>query len=169
MRTTIVPAQITTVEDKIAGSLNLTQIFLLMTPVFFGSIIYFAFPPRLHSAVYKLLLIAFIVLFCCVLAIRLKGKVLIEWFVILLRYSNRPRYFISNKNDAYQRETFFEESIKKQPKPQLHREKQIEIDLTPQIALSDRIKLEHFLPYANLRIAFKKMGSMYVSLTEIKK
>jgi len=29
MRTTIIPAQITTVEDKIAGSLNMTQILIL--------------------------------------------------------------------------------------------------------------------------------------------
>ena len=40
MRTTVIPAQITTVEDKIAGSLNLTQILILMIPVFWATIVY---------------------------------------------------------------------------------------------------------------------------------
>ena len=35
MRTTIVPAQMTTVEDRIAGNLNFTQIFLLVTALLY--------------------------------------------------------------------------------------------------------------------------------------
>jgi hypothetical protein len=37
MRTRVIPAQITTVEDRIAGNLNLTQILLLMIPVILGT------------------------------------------------------------------------------------------------------------------------------------
>src|SRR5437773_9500512 len=103
MRTTIVPAQITTVEDKIAANLNITQIFLLLLPVFFGSIIYLVFPPQLHFALYKLPLMVFIALICSILSIRIKGRVIVQWIVILLRYNNRPRYFIANKNDEFQR------------------------------------------------------------------
>jgi len=35
MRTRVIPAQITTVEDKIVGNLNLMQMAILMVPIFF--------------------------------------------------------------------------------------------------------------------------------------
>ena len=40
MRTTVVPAQVTTVEDKIAGNLGLSQLLLLTLPVFGGSALF---------------------------------------------------------------------------------------------------------------------------------
>lgn len=40
MKTTVVPAQITTVEDKIAGSLTFTQIIMLVIPLLTSTAIY---------------------------------------------------------------------------------------------------------------------------------
>ena len=45
MKTAIVPAQVTTVEDKVAGNLNLTQLLLIASPVFVRGVIYAVFPP----------------------------------------------------------------------------------------------------------------------------
>lgn len=103
MRSTVIPAQITTVEDKIMGNLNLTQIMLLMAPVFWGTIVYSFFLPQMRFAWYKLPLIFVVVLFCLILAIRVKGKLVMQWLKIVLRFNMRPKYFVFNKNDGYLR------------------------------------------------------------------
>src|SRR3990167_9406474 len=99
MRTTVIPAQITTVEDKIAGNLNLTQIMLLMVPVIWGTIVYTSLPPTMHIAWYKLPLVLLVLLLSLTLAVRIKGKVVLHWVIILLRYNTRARYYLFNKND----------------------------------------------------------------------
>jgi hypothetical protein len=103
MRTTVIPAQITTVEDKIAGNLNLTQIILLLGSLFVATFIYATFPEKLHFSIYKVILIAVQFLVFSVLALRVKGKIVLNWLFILSSYHFRPRYYIYSKNDAYLR------------------------------------------------------------------
>lgn len=103
MRTTIIPAQITTVEDKIAGSLNMTQILILMFPVLWTAIIYILFAPIMKLVVYKLGLIGIVTLICLVLVIRIKDKIVAEWLGVVLRYHFRPRFWLYNKNDSSNR------------------------------------------------------------------
>lgn len=99
MRTTIIPAQITTVEDKIAGSLNMTQILILMFPILWTAIIYVLLPVSMKLTPYKLGLILLVIGVCITLATRIKEKIVAEWLGILLRYHFRPRFWIFNKND----------------------------------------------------------------------
>lgn len=103
MRTTVIPAQITTVEDKIAGNLNLTQILILMVPIFWTTIVYAFLAPTLRLAWYKLPLILIVLFACLLLSLRIKGKVVINWFIIFLTYNIRPKYYLLNKNDSYLR------------------------------------------------------------------
>lgn len=103
MRTTIIPAQITTVEDKIAGSLNMTQILILMFPVLWTAIIYTLLPAPMELSAYKISLILSCIVICVVLAIRIKEKIVAEWLGILIRYHFRPRYWLFNKNDLTSR------------------------------------------------------------------
>jgi hypothetical protein len=103
MRTTIIPAQITTVEDKIAGSLNMTQILILMFPVLWTAIIYIFFAPTMKLVLYKLGLIGIVTLICLVLVIRIKDKIVADWLGVVLRYHFRPRFWLYNKNDASNR------------------------------------------------------------------
>lgn len=103
MRTTIIPAQITTVEDKIAGSLNMTQILILMFPVLWTAIIYILLPIPMKLTSYKVILIFVCVALCITLAIRIKDKIVAEWLGILFRYHFRPRYWLFNKNDTTSR------------------------------------------------------------------
>jgi hypothetical protein len=170
MRTTIVPAQITTVEDKIAGNLNLTQIFLLLIPVFLGSIIYLIFPPRLHFALYKLPVMLFITLICCVLAIKIKGRVIVQWIVILYRYNNRPKYFIANKNDEYLRDLALDLQNQEPEAAKAPVIKKREQERETPITIPDVFKLEQFIasPKSNMSFKFAKKGKLYVSLSEIK-
>ena len=103
MRTRVIPAQITTVEDKIAGNLNITQIGLLMVPIFFGTLVYMLFPPIMYIAWYKLAVILFVLFISVLLALRIKGKVVLHWVIILIQYNLRPKYYLFNKNDDYAR------------------------------------------------------------------
>ena len=101
MRTRVIPAQITTVEDKIVGSLNLMQIMMLMAPVFFMTLIYAIIPPSMSFVAYKLTLSAIFFVVCITLSLRIKGKIVIHWLSILIRYNLRAKYYIYNKNESY--------------------------------------------------------------------
>lgn len=103
MRTTIIPAQITTVEDKIAGSLNMTQILILMFPVLWTALIYILFAPAMKLVPYKLGLIGVVIMVCLILVIRIKDKIVAEWLGVVLRYQFRPKYWLYNKNDIANR------------------------------------------------------------------
>ncbi len=104
MRTTVIPAQITTVEDKIAGNLNFTQILLLLASLFIDTFIYATLPQRLHFTLYKIPLMAFATIFCLVLCMRIKGRVVLNWIFLLSSYYLRPKYYLFNKNDLFARE-----------------------------------------------------------------
>lgn len=104
MRTTIIPAQITTVEDKIAGSLNLTQILMLMFPILWTAFLYILIPPVMALPGYKLTLTLLVTFISIILAIRIKNKLILEWLMVLVRFQNRPKYYLANKNSLYERE-----------------------------------------------------------------
>lgn len=103
MKTTVVPAQVTTVEDKIAGNLSVTQMFLLTAPVFLGGGLFAFFPPLMTLTPLKLTFVSLLTLICLVLAIRIKGKILMVWAITITRYNLRPRYYVFNKNDIHLR------------------------------------------------------------------
>lgn len=104
MRNTIIPAQITTVEDKIAGNLNLTQIFLICIPVFTSPLLYMYLPPSMNFSWYKVVLLACITAPSIALSIRIKGKIILEWLFVIMRYLARPRFYVFDKNDTSCRE-----------------------------------------------------------------
>ncbi len=113
MRQTRVPAQITTVEDKIAGNLSFLQILLLIGALFSATFVYLVFPKQLQLTLYK---IPFMVVFASIfslLAIRIKGRVIIQWIILITGYCLRPQYYVFNKNDMVCREPIIEEVVKK--------------------------------------------------------
>jgi hypothetical protein len=103
MRTRVIPAQITTVEDKVAGNLNFTQIILFIVPIFWSSLVYVTFSPSMALNLYKLALVFVVSIFCFILAIRIKGRIILHWLTILLRFNLRPKYYVFDKNDAFLR------------------------------------------------------------------
>jgi len=104
MKSTVVPAQITTVEDKIAGSLNFIQIILLVFSLIIGTAFYGLIPPKLHLSSLKIVLMIAEFAVFGLLALRYKGRILADWLVIYLRYKARPRIYIYTKNDPQSRE-----------------------------------------------------------------
>lgn len=100
MKTTIIPAQITTVEDRIAGSLNFTQIILLMIPVIWTTLVYAIFAPAMHVSWLKGVCVLIMLLVCGILSLRVNGTVVIDRLIMWLRYTLRPRMYVPMKTDT---------------------------------------------------------------------
>jgi hypothetical protein len=168
MRTTIVPAQITTVEDKIAGNLTLTQILLLLAPIFLACILYIVLPPKLNFAVYKLLLIVASTVIFSILAIRIKGYLVLYWIVILLRYNSRPRYYLFNKNELYLRE-FVGNQINRKNVHVGAALNKATITHGYKLSIKDIFALEKYIddPNGGLSVKFSQKGGMSVSLSKV--
>ena len=166
MRTNIIPAQITTVEDKIAGNLNLTQIAILMTPVFLGTGVYCFFPPSMHFSIYKVIIVAFVLIVALLLSLRIKGKVVVNWLGMLFKFNLRPKFYIFNKNDLYQRELYLPTIIKPDQNAVLVKE----VKATSTFISKDLLRIKKYLknPKYALNLTPKKRGGFYVVLNENK-
>ncbi len=169
MRTTIVPAQITTVEDRIAGRLGLSQLLLLIGPVFGGSGIFVILPPFFNYAVYKLVLIVCVAVLCSLLAIRIKGKILLFWGMTLLRYNLRPRYYVFNKNSVHTRDVIRHVDVPDETTEEAQPQKVVRTRL-PQLSTAELVKIEDIIanPAANIHFTTNKKGALSVSITEVK-
>jgi hypothetical protein len=169
MKTAIVPAQITTVEDKIAGNLSLSQLLLLTIPAFGGSVLYILLPPSMNMSTYKILLIAVLAAIFGLLAIRIKGKILLLWAIIMLRYSLRPRYHVFDKNDMHLRESGQKSAPEEVPAEEVTATK---VESTPTLRLStaEVVALEEIMsnPKANLHFRTDRKGALNVRITEVK-
>jgi hypothetical protein len=169
MRTTIVPAQITTVEDKIAGRLGLSQLLLLIAPVFGGSAIFVVLPPFFHYAAYKVVLIVCMAALSGLCAVRIKGTILLFWMIVLSRYNLRPRYYVFNKNSVHTREiaaVYPQEIVAGEAQP-AHAAVGIRL---PQLSTADIVSVENLItdPDAQLYFSTDKKGVLSVHLTEVK-
>ncbi len=167
MRTATIPAEVTSVEDRIAGNLNLTQIALLVIAVFSATAIFAILPPIDQLILYKIPVIGFAVLTCLILAIRIKGKVVLNWLITLIRYNLRPRYYVFNKNEAYLRE-FVYESLDEASDENGAEEEAIDDEpaAKKEVKLADLIRLESLLSDPNKKVSYKvnKKGGLDVAI-----
>jgi hypothetical protein len=168
MKTATVPAQVTTVEDKIAGNLTLQQAALLGGPVFLDFAIYMVLPSMFRLNAYKLVLMAIITSTADVLAIRVRGKILLVWAITMFRYNSRPRYYVFNKNNSHLRTELSRPNIKT-PAPIISHTKKADQRSSQQLSEEDIFKLESALveQLASIRFATSKKGGLYVSIPEV--
>ena len=164
MKTAIVPAQITTVEDKIAGNLSLSQIILLAIPAFIAAAIYIVFPPTLQFVGYKLMLVGLASIIVASLAVRIRGKLVLHWLIAMTRFNLRPRYFVFDKNNLHLRDDSFEP---KQFVVNLPDAKPV-LKLVPDISTADKVIIESMLdnPHAKVHFTSDKRGGLHVVITE---
>jgi hypothetical protein len=154
MRTTIIPAQITTVEDKIAGSLNMTQILILMAPILWTVIIYILLVPSMKLTSLKLILIIISTATSSILALRIKDKIVAVWLGVLLKYRLRPKYYLFNKNDLTNRSLDIPDlpieyiASKKQAKKPARAK-------SSEVTLSDLIKFEHLVSSGKVALHYQ--------------
>jgi hypothetical protein len=165
-----IPAQITTVEDKIAGNLNLTQIVLLILPVFIFVVVYALFTPSMHFSWYKVPIFLLLGSAPLILAIRFKEKILLNWLSLLFRYTMRPQYYVFNKNDLATRTIDLFPVEQKQHKRKEHGviKKQ---ETSSVVSFGDLVKLEGLLsnPEYSFSIKSKKKGALSIAFEQKQK
>lgn len=165
MKVTVVPAQVTTVEDKITGNLSLTQIALFAVPVFGGSLLYAALPPTMGYVLYKVIVIGIVAIISLALSIRIKGKIVLQWLMVLLRYHARPRLYLFNKNTALYREDYPEVPKQQATATTVQEKKPITL---PKIDASQKAYLYAKLgdPINRLKFETTKKGGLNVRISE---
>ena len=169
MRSTVVPAQVTTVEDRIMGSLGFSQLALLVIPVFIAAALFVILPPVMHSSPYKYAIMIVIGLLMGILAIRIKGKIILFWLITILRYNLRPKYYLFNKNT---------DTLRDNPQPSMQTEEEKAKSVTkrdtaklPRLALHDATRVLETIQRqnSNLRFEMTKKGGLRVRFTEVDK
>lgn len=167
MKTTVVPAQITTVEDRIAGNFTFAQIFLMIIALIVGTLLYVFIPPRMHLGSIKLVLITLQFIIFGGLAFRINGKIVAEWLKIYSHYSKRPRRYVFTKNDEAGRYKPISLKIKESFIEQPLRKKRVAI---PGLAPSEESQLGRLLHNPTVTVSFElaKKGGIDVSLTPLK-
>jgi hypothetical protein len=164
MKLSVVPAQITTVEDKIAGNLTFIQIFLLIIPLLTSTVVFVEVSPHMKISMVKTMLIGLQFLMFGSLALRVRGKVVLDWLIVFLRFSMRPRIYIFTKNDLTHRNIpigVVEEEISLATPTE-------EVELLPALSLIEQVSLSKLMEDPSLTIGFTlaEKGGMHVSLTK---
>lgn len=169
MKVTVVPAQVTTVEDRIIGTLGFTQMILLVVPVFTGAALFAVLPPAMEASTYKYMLMGLIAFMCCSLAVRIKGNVLLFWLLSILRYNVRPRFYVFDKNVINLREQYEDSSAKGQKDSLTSRDKVTAYH--PRLGVSESIEVYNAIsnPASNLRFEATRKGGLNVRIAEVKK
>ena len=159
MKISVVPAQITTVEDRIAGNLNFTQILLLSVPQFFSAFLFLIIPPIGHFSILKLVVALIIIACSSILALRIKDKILMDIIKTRLIYFFRPHIYVYRK--TIKEDTIdYETSLFKPKKTRTRKVLSPEIN---ELLVKQSYKL---LENVNYSVRFKaKQGGLHVEVT----
>ena len=167
MKATVVPAQVTTIEDRIMGNLGFSQLALFVVPVFVGAGLFILLPPVMHGSPYKYLVAVLIGVMCGILAIRIKGKIILLWLVTILRYNLRPKYYLFKKSTATYREDY--RAHKPDTVEEANKQRTKQITQIPKLAFHDAAYVLNTInnPDSKLRFEMTKKGGLNVRLTEV--
>lgn len=168
MRISIVPAQITTVEDKIVGNISVTQAMLLGAPILFGFVAALLFPPSGQFVAYKIVIVLVLFATCGSLAIRIKDRIFAQWFKLFVVYCARPLYYVYDKNSSYLRSNEEQEAV-----TEIVEEAQVvkkPVTITNTISPKEFVRLEQFATDTRTSMKFEvgKKGELNVRITEVK-
>jgi hypothetical protein len=167
MRTTVVPAQVTTVEDRIMGNLGFAQLALLVIPVFIAAGIFALAPPFMKGSLLKYGISALIALVFAILAIRIKGKIILLWLITIVSYNVRPKYYLFNKNTTLYRQMYTTEP---RPEPKAQPTAKKKTTTIKRLALQDSARVLETIQNqnTNLRFEMTKKGALRVRFSQIK-
>ncbi|MEI7690716.1 MAG: PrgI family protein [bacterium] len=165
MKTSVVPAQITTVEDKIVGNLTFNQILMLVVSLVLGTTVYLLIPPISQLSVIKLAIIVPQFLIFGLLTLRIKGRTGADRLVIIIRYRLRPHLYVFTKNDCITRDIIPIDVIKKKIKSRKIEQNKGQI---PAHLEFDQYLLDRLLsdPSLMIRVELGKKGGIDVSFNK---
>ena len=101
MRSTIVPAQITSVEDKITSFLNLKQIVILIINLVLIMIQFLVIPPFVKFSLLKVLLAFILSALLIPMTFKYKEIILLDHLVLIISYKLRPKTYVLIKDDEF--------------------------------------------------------------------
>ncbi len=99
MKASVIPAQITNHEDTITGNLTLTQLILLVAPVFLSAVIFALIPPIMKVTADKVVILLLLGLPIVLLALRVKERLLVNWLALIARYLLMPHIYLRSIED----------------------------------------------------------------------
>lgn len=168
MRVSVVPAQVTTVEDRIIGCLGFMQILILVSAILCGAGVFVVLPPMMGEAWYKYGIIAAVLVVGSTLSIRVRGVILAHWVSIIVRYNQRPMYYVADKNTtAYRQRDKDKDDQAHMPvhtsPGTVSRHQPVLLDA------SARAKARAVIddPAAHIRIATDTKGGVHVRITQV--
>lgn len=166
-RSAIVPAQITTVEDKVFANLSFIQVALLGVPLLIGLAVTLFCLPFMKLAAYKVVIDA-LLLIPSLFAIRRGDELLIYKLVRRVQFNRRARYFTFDKSDGYLRSSDEKQDLS--VAVEAVKEEEIIAQDVPEIPIADRVRLEAIMrdPQAGLRYVVGKNGRLDVIIQEVK-
>lgn len=169
MKSTVVPAQITSVEDRIMGNFTFAQVLLLIVPLLVGTVLYVGIAPHSHFSILKVSLILIQFAFFGGLGLRINGKIMAQWLVIYATFYRRPRFYRFTKNDLAFRDVVMPTAVK----PELTERptsKLISPVALPRLTQTEQLHLDDVLNPDAVSVAFVlgKKGGINVSLTPVK-
>jgi len=166
MRQTVVPAQVTTVEDRIMGNLGLSQIMLLVLPIFISAGLFVFIPPFMHGSLPKYILMAVFANVSAILAIRIKGKIILLWLVTITRYNLRPKFYLFQKATTDYRKDYAAPIEITDESKQAAKETYVH---TPKLGFTDAAYAMEAIndPERSIRFEMNKKGGLHVRITEI--
>lgn len=95
MKTTLIPAEVTTFEDKLLAGLTLVQLGFILSPLLIIGFQIMALPPFVTYEPYKLVVGLAVGAPLVSQAIRIDGQVLYKTFGIWINYVRRPKIYVS--------------------------------------------------------------------------
>lgn len=163
----MVPAQILTIEDTIAGNLTMKQLALIGVSVLGSGSIYFLIEPANKVSLLKFLLLAVFNAVVLGSAIRLKGVLLMDWAFVGLVYMLRPRYWIYDKASTYLRIT---EQTKADSREEEVTPERVPVAPVPAVDIAKQVEIERMLRDPSKRVRFinTKGGAKIVFTAEAK-
>ncbi len=166
MKSVIVPAQITTVEDRITGNLSFVQLLLFVFPVILMGLLFVFLPPILKVTAVKLTTGGILMMIGSGLAIRIKGELVLNHLITRLRYNLRPAYFVYDKNDY---RMSYEMTPQLEVSEEIIEHSATVDEIVKFLAMPARVRLEHAIddPRSKFQLSVRK-GGLYVSIHEIK-
>lgn len=166
MKISRVPAQITTVEDKLVGNFSMQQAVLLGIPIVIGFIAVIILPPFNEVVLYKKVIIGISVVACGLLAVRVKGRIAAGWLRLFMIYSARPQYYVYDKNSSYLRETNVSEPNSEEPAISIPKQVRYASAIPPR----EFMRLKQFATdtQAGMKFRVGRKGELNVHITETK-
>jgi hypothetical protein len=164
MKTAIVPAQVTSIEDLIVANLSLTQIILLIVPVFMAVFVFAGLPPVMHLKPYKLVVLILLSLPEATLAIRIRGQLVLKWLAVLLAYQIRPRVYLLSQRSG-KCTCLVEKTIVTTPKP--NTDTAVKTLRTHQLLPQQNIEINDFLSGKQIKFIRGKKG-LFSAIIEVK-